>query len=626
MKKNEKVRKPKSAIKTLGRLFKYTKGLRIGIFFVVMTIFLASTTKITGTAFLKIVIDKYIEPMAHGYNSELFSGFIDTLFIIFFIYLTGIISSYVYSRILVSISARTLYNIRSDLFNKMEKLPIKYFDTNKHGELMSLYTNDVEAIREMISESFPSFIFSTISIVGILSMMIYYSWELTLIVGFVITFMIFFAKKITTKSGRNFIKQQNKLGKVNGFVEEMVEGQNVVKVFCHEDKTIRDFSKINKQLFMASYQANSYANMLMPMMVNLSNVNYAILSIVGSLLIIFNTITLGVLVAFLQYARMFVHPIADISQQFNSVLTALAGAERIFKAMDNNPEVDNGNVSLVRIKVDDDGNILETNERTNIWAWKSLDKNGKANYIELKGEIEFKDVVFSYNNEKIILNTINLKANMGEKIALVGSTGAGKTTITNLINRFYDIKSGEITFDGINIKNIKKSDLRKTISIVLQDAHLFTDTVKENIRYGKLNATDDEIINAAKLANADEFIRHLPQGYDTILTADGKNLSQGEKQLITIARAIVADPPILILDEATSSVDTRTEKLIEQGMDRLMKGRTVFIIAHRLSTVRNSDLIAVIENGNIVEKGNHTELLNKGGRYYQLYNGMFELE
>ena len=491
---------------------------------------------------------------------------------------------------------------------------------------MSLYTNDIDAIREMMTESFPSFILSIISIIGIFSMMVYYSWQLTCVVMLAVVFMFFLARNITKKSGSYFVKQQNELGKVNGFVEEMIEGQKVVKVFCHENKTIDDFNIINNELYDISSKANGYANVLMPTMVNLSNINYAIISISGSIFILLNILTLGTLVAFLQYTRMFIHPISDISQQFNSVLTALAGAERIFKVMDTRPEKDDGKVVLANIKIDENGNIIETNERTGIWAWKSIDKDGKAKYIELKGEIEFKDVVFSYNDDKIVLNTINLKANMGEKIAFVGSTGAGKTTITNLINRFYDIKSGEITFDGINIKNIKKADLRKTISIVLQDTHLFTDTVKENIRYGKLNATDDEVVEASKLANAHDFITLLPNGYDTILTTDGQNLSQGERQLLAIARAIVADPPVLILDEATSSIDTRTEKLIEQGMDTLMKGRTVFIIAHRLSTVRDSDTIIVLENGTIIEQGNHEKLLDNKGKYYQLYNGMFELE
>ena len=625
-KKANKIEKPENALITLKRLFVYTKGLRLALTVVIIGIILTAVAKIVGTAFLKIIVDKYIEPLIKIYDIEIFNGFINTLLLIGVIYFTGIMASYIYSRILISISAKALYNIRCDLFSKMEKLPIKYFDTHTHGELMSLYTNDIDAIREMMTESFPSFILSIISLVGIFSMMIYYSWQLTCIVMIAILFMFFLARNITKKSGSYFVKQQNELGKVNGFVEEMIEGQKVVKVFCHENKTIDDFNIINNELYDISSKANGYANVLMPTMVNLSNINYAIISISGSIFILLNILTLGTLVAFLQYTRMFVHPISDISQQFNSVLTALAGAERIFKVMDTRPEKDDGKVVLANIKIDENGNIIETNERTGIWAWKSIDKDGKAKYIELKGEIEFKDVVFSYNDVKIVLNTINLKANMGEKIAFVGSTGAGKTTITNLINRFYDIKSGEITFDGINIKNIKKADLRKTISIVLQDTHLFTDTVRENIRYGKLNATDDEVVEASKLANAHDFITLLPNGYDTILTTDGQNLSQGERQLLAIARAIVADPPVLILDEATSSIDTRTEKLIEQGMDTLMKGRTVFIIAHRLSTVRDSDTIIVLENGTIIEQGNHEKLLDNKGKYYQLYNGMFELE
>lgn len=625
--KNSKgIAKPKNILKTIKRIFAYMFNFKIQLFIVFIGIVISSLARVVGTSFLKVIIDNYIEPLAKNYNIELLNGFIHTLFIIGLIYIIGVFCSYLYSRILMSISAGTLYKIRIDLFSKMEKLPLKYFDSKTHGELMSLYANDVDAIREMLSESLPSCVFSVISVIAIFSMMVYYSWQLTLIVVIMFSLMLLFVKKIAGKSGKYFKEQQNELGNVNGFIEEMIEGQKVVKVFCHENLSKLDFSKINEKLCNISTKAHSYANILMPVMINISNINYAFISIIGSIFILINIMSLGTLVAFLQYTRTFVHPVAEISQQFNNILTALAGAERIFNLIDEKEEIDDGNIVLVNAKIDIDGNIIETNERTNTWAWKEIEKDGKVKYYELKGEIEFKDVIFKYGGEKIVLDTINLKANMGEKIALVGSTGAGKTTITSLINRFYDIQSGEITFDGINIKKIKKSELRKTISVVLQDSHLFTESVMENIRYGNLNATDEEVIAAAKLANADQFIQHLPQKYDTILTDDASNLSQGERQLLTIARAIVANPPVLILDEATSSIDTRTEKLIEQSMNTLMKGRTVFIIAHRLSTVRNSDSIIVLENGKIIEQGNHTKLLNNKGKYYQLYNGMFELE
>jgi len=624
--KNGVVAKPKNTFKTIKRVFGYMFSFKIQLFFVFISMIMTSLARVVGTGFLKVAIDRYIEPLTRNYSIELMSGFIRMLAIMALIYMSGAVCSYIYNRIMVSVVSKTLYRIRTDLFNRMEKLPIKFFDTHTHGELMGLFTNDTDAIREMLSESFPSCILSSITITAIFSMLVYYNWQLTIIITFMLALILFCVRNIAVKSSRYFKEQQSELGKVNGFIEEMIEGQKVVKVFCHERLSKLDFSIINERLCDASTIANGYANILMPIMINLSNISYAVVAMVGSLFVIAHVFSLGTLVAFLQYTRTFIHPVAEISQQFNSILSALAGAERIFKVIDEKPELDDGTVILVNAKIDEDCNIIETNEKTNIWAWKEVEKSGKINYYELKGEIEFKDVIFKYDGEKTILDTINLKANMGEKIALVGSTGAGKTTITNLINRFYDIQSGEITFDGINIRKIKKSELRKTISIVLQDTHLFTETVMENIRYGNLNATDAEVISAAKMANADQFIQHLPQKYDTILTGDAANLSQGERQLLAIARAIVADPPVLILDEATSSIDTRTEKLIEQGMDSLMKGRTVFIIAHRLSTVRNSDSIIVLESGKIIEQGNHSELLDNRGRYYQLYSGMFELE
>ena len=625
-KDKQKIERPKNLFKTIKRIFGYMSDFKIQLFIIFILIVLTLLARIIGTAYSKIAIDKYIEPLAKNYNIELFNSFVKSIFIMAFIYFIGVVANYIYNRMMVSVAAKTLYKIRIDLFKKMEKLPIKYFDTHSHGDIMSLYTNDIDAIRQILSNGMAEFLLSIITIIGIFIMMVYYSWQLTILVVIMLFVMLNRIKHIGTKSGKYFVKQQKELGKLNGYIEEMIEGQKVVKVFCHEEISELDFSKINEKLCKISTTANSYANILIPLTMNLANINCAFISIIGAILVLKALLSLGTLIAFLQYTRAFVRPIAGISQQFNGLLTAIAGAERIFNLIDEKEEIDDGNIVLVNAKIDIDGNIIETNERTNTWAWKEVGKNGKVKYYELKGEIEFKDVIFKYGGEKIVLDTINLKANMGEKIALVGSTGAGKTTITSLINRFYEIKSGEITFDRINIKKIKKSELRKTISVVLQDSHLFTASVMENIRYGNLNATDEEVIAAAKLANADQFIQHLPQKYDTILTDDAANLSQGERQLLTIARAIVANPPVLILDEATSSIDTRTEKLIEQSMDVLMKGRTVFIIAHRLSTVRNSDSIIVLENGKIIEQGNHTKLLNNKGKYYQLYNGIFELE
>jgi ATP-binding cassette subfamily B protein len=527
---------------------------------------------------------------------------------------------------MVGITAKTLYKIRTDLFEKMERLPVEYFDNNAHGNIMSLYTNDADAIKQMLSDSVITFMLSIIIIIFTYVMMWYYSWQLSIVANINIVFILLISKKIMSGSKKYFKKQQDKLADVNGYIEEMIEGQKVVKVFCHESKSSADFDKINNVLFDVSAKANSYANMLRPVMINLSHVNYAIITVAGAILVIKSIISPGTALAFLQCATFFIFPIAEISQNFGSILTALSGAERIFEVIDKKPEVDNGNVVLVNVVTDKDGNILETNKKTDALAWKEIKENNTIVYTKLKGEIKFGDVVFGYKKGKTTLNKINLEAHTGKKVALVGSTGAGKTTITNLINRFYDVNEGMITLDGIDIKKIKKKELRRMISIVLQDTHLFTGTVIDNIRYGNLDATDDEVIAAAKLANADCFITHLSNGYNTILTSDANNLSQGERQLLAISRAVVANLPILILDEATSSIDTRTEKLIEDGINKLMKGKTVFIIAHRLSTVRNSDTIVVFESGRIIERGNHEELLGKKGRYYRLYNGMFDLE
>ncbi|QHQ61694.1 ATP-binding cassette domain-containing protein [Anaerocolumna sedimenticola] len=618
--------KPKNVGRSLKRIFDYMAEYKFQLVLVLFFILLSAGAQIIGTSFLKAVIDRYIEPLARNYDSALLKGFIKTLLIMGLIYLLGAVSTYLFSRIMLNVSTKTLYKIRVDLFDKMESFPIKYFDTHTHGDLMSRYTNDTDTIREMLSNSVANFISSAITVTGVFTMMIVFSWQLTILVVCMLFIMLKVIKKIGGKSGMYFKAQQKKLGKVNGFIEEMFEGQKVVKVFCHEETSKAQFEKLNDELCEAATNANTFANILMPIMGNLSHILYACTAVFGGVLAVMGSISLGTVVAFLQYTRSFSQPITQISQQLNSVLSALAGAERIFDMIDERPEVDDGYVTLVNARMDASGNISEAKEHTGIWAWKHPHKSdGTVTYTQVKGDVTFDNVVFGYEENKTVLNGISLNAKPGQKIAFVGSTGAGKTTITNLINRFYDVPDGKIRYDGININKIKKDDLRSSLAMVLQDSHLFTGTVMENIRYGNLNAGDEEVIAAAKLANAHSFIKHLPHGYQTMLTSDGANLSQGQRQLITIARAAVADPPVLILDEATSSIDTRTEALIEKGMDSLMEGRTVFVIAHRLSTVRNSHAIMVLENGEIIERGNHNELIEQKGKYYQLYTGMFEL-
>lgn len=616
--------KPKNPFVTLKRIFSYMKGMELQLVAVITGVIISACASVAGTYMLQPIIDNYITPLIGEENPDL-SGFITILIIMGCIYLLGALSSWVFCRIMVNISTTTLYKIRTDMFTKMESLPIKYFDTHTHGEIMSRFTNDTDAIREMLSNSISQFISSTITVVGVFTMMLILSWQLTLIVIAMLFVIIFVIKTIGGKSGKYFKDQQKAIGKVNGFIEEHIEGQKVVKVFCHEDETKNEFDVINEELRKASTNANTFANILMPVMNNLSYVHYAITAIAGGILGVTGYISLGTAAAFLIYTRQFSNPITQISQQFNAVLSALAGAERIFELIDETPETDNGYVQLVNAEIDKDGNITESNKRTGIWAWKHPHHDGTTTYTRLGGKVTFDDVVFGYVENKTVLNGISLYAKPGQKIAFVGSTGAGKTTITNLINRFYDVPDGKIRYDDININKIKKADLRRSLSMVLQDTHLFTGTIMDNIRYGYLDAADEQVIAAAKLANAHSFIKHLPDGYNTVITGDGGNLSQGQRQLLAIARAAVSDPPVLILDEATSSIDTRTESLIEKGMDRLMEGRTVFVIAHRLSTVRNSHAIMVMENGKIIERGNHNDLIAQKGRYYNLYTGMFEL-
>ena len=617
----------KAQVKNPGELFlrlmKYVlKDYKFHCISVVVLIIVSVLCNVQGTMFMKNLIDEYITPFLLSDNPN-FTPLAHAIAKVAAFYALGVLATFGYNRLMVNVTQGTLRNLRNDLFSHMEKLPIKYFDTHAHGDIMSVYTNDIDTLRQMISQSMPQLLNSGITIVSVFISMLILSIPLTIVTMIMVGIMVFCSKKSAGQSGAYFAKQQKDLGTVNGYIEEMMNGQKVVKVFCHEEENMQNFKKLNDELYISADRANTFANFLGPINAQIGNISYVICAIVGGVLALGKVggFTLGGLASFLTFNKSFSMPINQISMQMNAIVMAMAGADRIFRLMDEKEELDEGYVTLVNAK-EEDGKLTECEERTERWAWKHIHQNdGSVDYVEVKGEVVFNGVDFGYNDEKIVLHDIKLYAKPGQKIAFVGSTGAGKTTITNLINRFYDIQDGKIRYDGININKIKKADLRRSLGIVLQDTHLFTGTVRDNIRFGKLDATDEEIVAAAKLANADSFIRRLPDGYDTMLTGDGANLSQGQRQLLAIARAAIADPPVLILDEATSSIDTRTERIVQDGMDKLMHGRTTFVIAHRLSTVRNSDCIMVLEQGRIIERGTHDELIEEKGRYYQLYTG-----
>ena len=618
---------PRPKVENPGKLFMrllayIMKNYAVHCILVVICIFITVLASVQGTWFMQTLIDGYILPLI-GQADPDFSGLLHAIMRVSIFYLIGALASYIYTRIMVNVSQGTLKNLRDDMFTHMEELPIRYFDTHYHGDIMSTYTNDIDTLRQMISQSMPQFLNSIITIVSVFVSMLLLNVPLTIVTLLMIGVTLFATKKIGALSAKYFIAQQKDIATVNGYIEEMMNGQKVVKVFTHEEESIENFNKLNGQLFHSADNANKFGNILMPVNAQIGNISYVLCALVGGVLALNGVggFTLGKLASFLTYNKSFSQPVNQLSMQLNNIVMALAGSERIFKLLDEEPETDDGYVTLVRARKEN-GQIVESKERTGMWAWKHTHQaDGSVDYIELKGDVVFDDVDFGYNPDKIVLHNVDLYATPGQKIAFVGSTGAGKTTITNLINRFYDIQDGKIRYDGININKIKKDDLRHSLGIVLQDTHLFTATVMENIRYGKLDATDEEVIAAAKLANADTFIHQLPDGYNTLLTGDGANLSQGQRQLLAIARAAIADPPVLILDEATSSIDTRTEKIVQDGMDKLMAGRTTFVIAHRLSTVKNSDCIIVLEQGRVIERGNHDKLMEEKGKYYQLYTG-----
>ena len=614
--------------KTMKRLLGYVfREYKLRFCIVMVLVIISSLTSVASSLFIESLIDDYITPMLAEQN-PVFLPLLKALTVMACIYVVGIISIYFYNRIMSTISQGTLKTIRDEMFEKMQKLPIKYFDTHTHGDIMSYYTNDTDTLRELISRGIPQIVSMIITIISTFIAMLFTSVPLTLLVICVLIAMLKVTKNITGKSSKYFIKQQQSIAKANGYIEEMINGQKVIKVFSHEEESIENFKKINAELCKDSTFANRYSNILMPALANIGNLQFVLIGVLGGILAINGVggLTIGGIAAFLNLSKSFTMPISRLSQQINLIVMALAGGKRIFELMDEEPEQDDGYVTLVNVEKDENGELKETDHYTGMWAWKHQHHDGKLEYIELKGHIELENVNFGYEENKTILHDITLYAKPGQKIAFVGATGAGKTTITNLLNRFYDINDGKIRYDGININKIKKDDLRKSLGMVLQDVNLFTGTIRENIRYGNENASDEEVIEAAKLANAHNFITHLPQGYDTMIDGNGGSLSQGQKQLISIARAALNNPPVMILDEATSSIDTRTEKIVQDGMDKLMEGRTVFVIAHRLSTVRNSKAIIVLDHGEIIERGNHEDLIAQKGVYYRLYTGAFELE
>ncbi len=605
------------------RLMKYVmKSYGLHLVIVAVLILVSVLANVQGTMFIQSLIDDYIQPLLTAEPAD-YQPLAMAILRVAGFYAIGVASAYIYNRLMINVTQGVLRNLRNDLFSHMETLPIKYFDTHSHGDIMSIYTNDTDTIRQMVSQSMPQVFNSAITVVSVFISMVILSVPLTIVTLVMVAVMLVVTARTAGISGRYFLQQQRDIGKVNGFIEEMMEGQKVVKVFCHEEENIQKFNELNENLYHSADRANYLVNIVGPVNMQLGNVSYVVCAIVGGALSLsgITGLSLGSLASFLTFNRSFNMPINQISQQLNSIVMAMAGAERIFKMLDEEPETDNGYVTLVHVK-EENGRLVESKSRTGRWAWRHEHQaDHSVDYVEVKGDVVFDGVDFGYNDEKIVLHDVQLFATPGQKIAFVGSTGAGKTTITNLINRFYDIQDGKIRYDGINVNKIRKADLRRSLGIVLQDTHLFTGTVMDNIRYGRLDATDEEVIAAAKLANADGFIRHLPEGYDTVLTGDGANLSQGQRQLLAIARAAIADPPVLILDEATSSIDTRTERIVQDGMDKLMKGRTTFVIAHRLSTVKNSDCIMVLEQGRIIERGTHDQLIEEQGKYYQLYTG-----